>query len=61
MNRFHIHKNVDGLDTSIAFYTSLFGTMSTVKNDYVMVLEISIDQPGSRRKRENSVNGFVKT
>jgi catechol 2,3-dioxygenase-like lactoylglutathione lyase family enzyme len=33
MNRFHIHVNVDDLDTSIAFYTNLFATMPTVKKD----------------------------
>lgn len=33
MNRFHIHVNVDDIDTSTAFYTNLFGTMPTVKKD----------------------------
>lgn len=35
MNRFHVHLNVDQLDSSIRFYTTLFGTVPTVlKPDY---------------------------
>lgn len=35
MKRFHVHLNVDQLDSSIRFYTTLFGTApSVVKPDY---------------------------
>lgn len=35
MKRFHVHVNVDQLDTSIRFYTTLFGAKpSVVKDDY---------------------------
>ncbi len=35
MKRFHVHVNVDQLDSSIRFYTTLFGTVpSVVKPDY---------------------------
>lgn len=35
MKRFHVHVNVDHLDTSIRFYTTLFGVApSVVKPDY---------------------------
>ena len=35
MKRFHVHLRVESLDTSIAFYTGLFGTAPTVaKPDY---------------------------
>jgi Glyoxalase/Bleomycin resistance protein/Dioxygenase superfamily len=35
MKRFHVHVNVEHLDTSIGFYTTLFGTSPVVvKNDY---------------------------
>ena len=35
MKRFHVHLNVDQLDSSIGFYTTLFGTAPTVlKSDY---------------------------
>ena len=35
MKRFHVHVNVDRLDTSIRFYTTLFGAEpSVVKDDY---------------------------
>jgi len=35
MKRFHVHVNVDRLDDSIRFYTTLFGAEpSTVKSDY---------------------------
>jgi hypothetical protein len=35
MKRFHVHVNVDQLDSSIRFYTTLFGAApSVVKSDY---------------------------
>lgn len=35
MKRFHVHVNVEHLDASIAFYTTLFGTSpAVVKEDY---------------------------
>ncbi|MEP7186466.1 MAG: ArsI/CadI family heavy metal resistance metalloenzyme [Rhodanobacter sp.] len=35
MKRFHVHLNVDQLDTSVRFYTTLFGTEpSVLKSDY---------------------------
>ncbi len=35
MKRFHLHLNVDQLDSSIRFYTTLFGTPpSVLKSDY---------------------------
>lgn len=35
MNRFHVHLNVDQLDASIRFYTTMFGTApSVLKPDY---------------------------
>lgn len=35
MKRFHVHVNVDQLDQSIAFYTTLFGSSpSVIKSDY---------------------------
>ncbi len=35
MKRFHVHLNVDQLDSSIRFYTTLFGTApSVLKSDY---------------------------
>jgi catechol 2,3-dioxygenase-like lactoylglutathione lyase family enzyme len=33
MNRFHVHINVDRLQPSIEFYTTLFGTGPTVRKD----------------------------
>ncbi|OOG49641.1 ArsI/CadI family heavy metal resistance metalloenzyme [Rhodanobacter sp. C01] len=35
MKRFHVHVNVEHLDTSISFYSTLFGTSpAVVKDDY---------------------------
>jgi hypothetical protein len=39
MKRFHVHVNVEHLDTSISFYSTLFGTSpAVVKDDYAKLM-----------------------
>lgn len=43
MKRFHVHLNVDALDSNVAFYSNLFGQApSVLKNDYAKWM---LDEP----------------
>jgi Glyoxalase/Bleomycin resistance protein/Dioxygenase superfamily. len=59
MKRFHVHVNVDQLDSSIRFYTTLFGTApSVIKPDYAKWM---LDDPWvnfaiSQRDRQTGVD-----
>jgi hypothetical protein len=59
MKRFHVHVNVDRLDTSIRFYSMLFGTAPDVlKPDYAkwMLDDPRINFAISRRDRNPGVD-----
>ncbi|TPG46188.1 glyoxalase/bleomycin resistance/dioxygenase family protein [Rhodanobacter glycinis] len=59
MKRFHVHVNVDQLDRSITFYTTLFGTAPTVvKPDYAkwMLDDPRVNFAISQRGRQTGVD-----
>jgi hypothetical protein len=59
MKRFHVHVNVDQLDSSIRFYTTLFGTApSVIKLDYAkwMLDDPRINFAISQRDRQTGVD-----
>lgn len=59
MKRFHVHVNVDQIDSSIRFYTTLFGTApSMVKPDYAkwMLDDPRINFAISQRGRQAGVD-----
>jgi catechol 2,3-dioxygenase-like lactoylglutathione lyase family enzyme len=59
MKRFHVHLNVDQLDSSIRFYTTLFGAApSVIKPDYAkwMLEEPRINFAISQRGRQAGVD-----
>lgn len=59
MKRFHVHVNVDQLDASIRFYTTLFGTKpSVVKDDYAkwMLDDPRINFAISQRGRQAGID-----
>jgi len=59
MKRFHVHVNVDQLDRSITFYTTLFGAAPTVvKPDYAkwMLDDPRVNFAISQRGRQTGVD-----
>lgn len=59
MKRFHVHVNVDQIDSSIRFYTTLFGTApSVVKPDYAkwMLDDPRVNFAISQRGRQAGVD-----
>lgn len=59
MKRFHVHVNVDQLDQSIAFYTTLFGSSPSVtKPDYAkwMLEDPRVNFAISKRDRATGVD-----
>jgi len=59
MKRFHVHVNVDQLDSSIRFYTTLFGAApSVVKPDYAkwMLDDPRVNFAISQRDRQTGVD-----
>lgn len=59
MRRFHVHVNVDQLDSSIRFYTTLFGAApSVIKPDYAkwMLDDPRINFAISQRGRQSGVD-----
>ena len=59
MKRFHVHVNVDRLDSSIRFYTTLFGVEpSVVKSDYAkwMLEDPRINFAISQRGRQAGID-----
>ncbi|RAO75696.1 ArsI/CadI family heavy metal resistance metalloenzyme [Dyella jiangningensis] len=59
MKRFHVHVNVDRLDASIRFYTTLFGTgPSVVKDDYAkwMLDDPRVNFAISQRDRQAGID-----
>ncbi|AHX14580.1 glyoxalase [Dyella jiangningensis] len=59
MKRFHVHVNVDQLDASIRFYTTLFGAgPSVVKDDYAkwMLDDPRVNFAISQRGRQTGID-----
>jgi predicted enzyme related to lactoylglutathione lyase len=59
MKRFHVHVNVDQLDSSIRFYTTLFGAApSVIKPDYAkwMLDDPRVNFAISQRDRQTGVD-----
>ncbi|MFC5580222.1 ArsI/CadI family heavy metal resistance metalloenzyme [Rhodanobacter terrae] len=59
MKRFHVHVNVEQLDSSIRFYTTLFGTTpSVIKPDYAkwMLDDPRVNFAISQRDRRSGVD-----